>query len=214
MKIPFLAPGEIERLQERWARWRANMTRRFQLFLLVSTLLGICLVLVLTPARPRTEAAKPFSLAVGTALVMGSVQNRQGQPLVGAEVDALTTNGDRQIAETLTQDDGLYVLTLPADLPEQFVVEIQHDHFKKATIDLSASDREKLKTGQPIVLHPTILGRKLGPAFWAATSIFAGVLILMATGTHHNTLAALMGMASVFLRKLFGWLLAPGSFHF
>ncbi len=145
---------------------------------------------------------------------MGSVQNHQNQPLVGAEVAVLTTTGDGLIAETLTEADGRYILALPRTIPEKLEVEIQHDHFEKATIDLTASDLQRLKAGQPVILHPTILLRKLDPAFWAATLIFVAVLILMATGAQHNTLAALVGMASVFFVSYLGRPLREDLFIF
>jgi Na+/H+ antiporter NhaD/arsenite permease-like protein len=201
-------------MPEWWAGWQASLKRRFQLFLLVAGLLGICLVLILTPTRPRFEETGSFRLDIGTTLVMGSVQNRQGQPLVGADVAVPTTAGDGMIAETLTEADGRYILALPRTIPEKVEVIIQHNHFEKATIDLNASDLQRLKTGQPVILHPTVLLRELGPAFWIATLIFVGVLILMATGTQHNTLAALMGMASVFFVSYLGRPLREDLFIF
>jgi Na+/H+ antiporter NhaD/arsenite permease-like protein len=201
-------------LPERWGGWRGGMKRRVQLFLLVAALLGICLVLVLTPTRPPIEGTRSFRLDIGTALVMGSVQNRQGQPIEGAEVSVLTTTEDGRIAETLTGADGRYILVLPRTIPEKPAVEIQHDHFEKATINLGASDLERFKIGQPVILHPTILLRQLGTAFWVATLIFVAVLVLMATGTQQNTLAALMGMASIFVVSYLGRPLRDDLFIF
>ena len=189
---------------ERWSEWRAGVRRQFRLSLLTTALLGICLVLVLTPRRARFEEPAPSQLEVGTALVMGSVQNRQDQAVVGVEIAAVSASGGAPIAEGLTQSDGRYILVVPKSLPEKLTVEIRRDHYRKAAIELTPSDLRSLRDGRPVVLPPTVLLRSLGPAFWISTLIFLAVLGLMATGKQHNTLAALIGVASLFAVSYLG----------
>ena len=184
-------------LPERWSEWRVSLRRRFRLSLLTTALLGICLVLVLTPRRARIEGPAAPQLEVGTALVMGSVQNRQNQAIVAVEIAVVPASGGEAIAEGLTQSDGRYILVLPKSIPEKLTVEIRRGHYRKAAIELSPSDLLILRDGRPVVLPPTILLRSLGPAFWITALIFLAVLALMATGKQHNTLAALVGVASL-----------------
>ncbi len=193
---------------------RAQARRRFRLSLLTSALLGVCLVLVLTPRRARIEGPASAQLDVGTALVMGSVANRQEQAVVGAGVTVVPTPGGEPIAEGLTQADGRFILVLPKILPEKLTVEIHRDHYRTEAIELSSSDLESLREGRPIVLPPTLLLRSRGPAFWITTLIFLAVLGLMATGKQHNTLAALVGVASLFFVSYLGPPLRPDLFIF
>jgi Na+/H+ antiporter NhaD/arsenite permease-like protein len=64
--------------------------------------------------------------------------------------------------------------------------------------DLAPSDLPALGDVRPVALRPTTLLRSLRPAFWIALLIFLAVLGLMATGKQHSTLAALVGVASLF----------------
>ena len=57
---------------------------------------------------------------------------------------------------------------------------------------------EALRAGQSVVLPDTVLPRRISPAFWVATLIFLGMLVIIATGKLHNTLAALVGASLVF----------------
>lgn len=59
-----------------------------------------------------------------------------------------------------------------------------------------------------------VLARKITPAFWIATFIFIGILLLIATGTLHNTLAALLGMAVVLGVSYLGRPIYEGLFIF
>jgi Na+/H+ antiporter NhaD/arsenite permease-like protein len=199
---------------ERWDGWRAGARRQFRLSLLTSALLGICLVLVLTPPRARIETPAFSQLETGTALVTGSVQNRQGQAVVGAGITAVSTSRGTPLADCLTQPDGRYILVLPKTLPEEFTVEITRDHYREAAIALSPSDLQSLRDDRPVVLPPTVLLRSLGPAFWITTLIFLVVLGLMATGKQHNTLAALIGVASLFAVSYLGSAMREDLFIF
>lgn len=144
---------------------------------------------------------------------MGSVQNRQDQAISEAEVVVVDASGAR-IAEGLTQPDGLYILVLPKSLPASFTVEIARSHYLKATIHLTSEDLQRLRDGRPVVLPPTVLPRSLDPAFWVTALIFLAVLGLMATGKEHNTLAALIGVASLFAVSYLGGAVREDMFVF
>ncbi|MFQ5421913.1 MAG: SLC13 family permease, partial [Anaerolineae bacterium] len=55
-----------------------------------------------------------------------------------------------------------------------------------------------------VFLPETILTRKITPAFWVATLIFALVLVWIAMGKLHNTLAALAGASLIFAVSYLG----------
>ncbi len=188
----------IKELWGRSAHFRGFLKRRFQLWLLVTALLGICLVLVLTPPRPQIEGPGTSRLEIGTGLIIGSVHDRQGQPVPEVEVSARTFAGGEAIAGTVTQTDGRYILALPRSIPEKLSIEIQRGHFKKVSIELDPGTIATLRAGRPVLLRPTTFLRSVGPAFWVATLVFAGVLALMAFGRLHNTLASLVGVAVIF----------------
>jgi Na+/H+ antiporter NhaD/arsenite permease-like protein len=65
-----------------------------------------------------------------------------------------------------------------------------------------------------VVLPDTVLERKVTPAFWIATAIFAVMLLIIATGRLHTTLAALAGASLVFAVSYLGEPLAEGLFIF
>ncbi|MEO6876983.1 MAG: hypothetical protein ABI205_00790, partial [Gemmatimonadaceae bacterium] len=148
---------------------------------------------------------------------MGSVQNQQDQAVVGVEVVAVPAASDSTrapIAECLTQTDGSYILVLPKSLPAGFSIEIRRDHYRTAAVALTPADLQSLRGGRAVVLPPTVLARSLGPAFWITSLIFVVVLGLMATGKQHNTLAALVGVASVFAVSYLGSAIRPDLYIF
>jgi Na+/H+ antiporter NhaD/arsenite permease-like protein len=100
----------------------------------------------------------------------------------------------------------LYAIPIPENLPEPLTVTIQRSHFKPDSIALQATTIQNLKDGYPVVLPDTVLLRRVDLAFWLATLVFVAVLVLIATGTLHNTLSALLGAALVFA---FSYLGAP-----
>ena len=194
-----MAPKHAISLLRPWSGFR----RGVQQFLLTAALLGTCLVLVRTPHRAPIEALTS-PLEPGNPLLIGSVHNRQEQAIANASVVALPAAGREVIAEDLTDINGHFILPLPRNLPSAVIVEISHDHYRPESITLADTDLANLRNGNPAVLSPTVLSRNLGLAFWIATLIFVGVLGLMATGRQKNTLAALIGVVSLFAFSYIG----------
>jgi Na+/H+ antiporter NhaD/arsenite permease-like protein len=139
-------------------------------------------------------------------VITGKVLDRQDQPVAGAQVSLETPSQDAPLGEALTQPDGRYAIPIPENLPEPLAVTIQRSHFKPDSIALQATTIQNLKDGYPVVLPDTVLLRRVDLAFWLATLVFVAVLVLIATGTLHNTLSALLGAALVFA---FSYLGAP-----
>jgi Na+/H+ antiporter NhaD/arsenite permease-like protein len=166
------------------------MKQRAYFWLLVALLGGVGLLLAWSPHA--THAAQTHS----TRLITGSVHNKQNQPVEGVEVRLL--DGDTVLHEATTQIDGRYTLFAPDPVPATLSIRLERPHFDAITLALSAAQRDQLQAGQPVVLRDTTLFYRIDLAFWIATAIFVMVLVLIATGTLHNTLAALVGASLLF----------------
>jgi Na+/H+ antiporter NhaD/arsenite permease-like protein len=87
---------------------------------------------------------------------------------------------------------------LPELIPDAMTIHIERAHFDHVDIELTPTAIEALRAGQSVVVPDTVLPRRLSPAFWVATLLFLGMLIIIATGKLHNTLAALVGASLIF----------------
>jgi Na+/H+ antiporter NhaD/arsenite permease-like protein len=167
-------------------------------WLLVSLLLGITLALLPLKLGAQNIGSEPGPL------VVGQIEDSQKQPVVGAQVILESTSQNSPLAETTTQPDGSYSLSAPATIPQSLTVTIIRTHFKTETLKLDAVDVQKLLAGQTVVLPNVLLERQIGAAFWIATFIFLMVLVLIARGTIHNTLSALIGVGLIFAFSYLG----------
>jgi Na+/H+ antiporter NhaD/arsenite permease-like protein len=163
------------------------MKKRARLWWLLALLGGIGLALSLPGAGIRAKGAAP------SQVITGNVYDQQGQPVEGAQVTLTTGHETSLMAETTTQPDGRYALTLSDTIPDTLIVHIERAHFKEARIELDVATIGSLQNGQSVVLSDTTLLRHLTLAFWIATLVFIAVLALIAAGKLHNTLAALLG---------------------
>ncbi|MEJ2732456.1 MAG: ArsB/NhaD family transporter [Anaerolineae bacterium] len=160
-------------------------------WMLAALLIGLSLILVLS--SPAVQAEEPAP----SRLITGRVYDQQGQPVQGVQA-AATEHGDGEpIAQSATQADGRYALVMPDNIPDRLVVQLERTHFESEQIDLDPSTITSLQNGQTVVLPDTTLSRRIGPAFWLATAVFLGVLVTVALGKLHNTLAALAGATLV-----------------
>ncbi|MFN2165844.1 MAG: carboxypeptidase-like regulatory domain-containing protein, partial [Anaerolineae bacterium] len=132
------------------------------------------------------------------ALLVGAVFDRQQQPVADARVTLRASNSETPLAETTTQADGRYALAVPPDLPTQLAVHVEREHFQPTVVSLDAAAIASLQAGQAVALPDALLLRRVTLSFWIATLIFAGMLVLIALGRQHNTLAAQLGMAAIF----------------
>lgn len=184
------------------------MSRLRHPWLLAVFLLGISLALV--PLNMGAQTEDPGL----SRLVVGRVYDRQGQPVVDAQVAIGSAHGDDLIAQATTQPDGRYALSLPADIPGSLALHIERPHFQEVRFELDEAAIRSLRGGETVVLPDTTLPRQISLAFWIATLIFVAVLALIATGTLHNTLAALMGAALIFAVSYLGHPLDEDLFIF
>lgn len=157
-----------------------------------------------------TQAQQPTSIA----WVTGSVYDKQAQPVVGALVTLVDGQNGESLAEAVTQEDGRYTLALPEEIPDPLQVHITRSHFNESTLSLSSEIIDSLRLGKTLVVPDVTLTRHIAPAFWIATLIFVGVLVLIATGILHNTLAALVGASLIFLISYLGHPIYEGLYIF
>jgi Na+/H+ antiporter NhaD/arsenite permease-like protein len=166
------------------------MTKKTRLWWLVALLLTSCLLLAVIGENVQAETPLP-------PLLTGRVEDSQGVAVRGAEVTLHSVRAGEPVGETSTQPDGRYALPLPETIPEELAVHIERAHFDGADIELSPAEIEAIRAGQSVVLPDTVLPRRVSPAFWIAALIFVGMLVVIATGKLHNTLAALVGTSLV-----------------
>jgi Na+/H+ antiporter NhaD/arsenite permease-like protein len=87
---------------------------------------------------------------------------------------------------------------------ESLKIHIERPHFKGTMVSISKGIIDSLETGKPLIIPTITLEREISPAFWIAAIIFVGVLILIATGFIHNTLATLVGVTLLYLVSYLG----------
>jgi Na+/H+ antiporter NhaD/arsenite permease-like protein len=175
---------------------------------LVALLVGIGLGFAL--AGRGSQAEEPAS----APLITGSVYDRQGQPVVGAQVMLSAGTGNETLAEATTQDDGRYALVPPKTIPGGLIIRIERSHFKEMDVDLGTAAIQSLRIGESVAMPDVTLLRRVTVSFWIATFIFLAVLVLIATGRFHNTLAALVGASLIFAISYLGRPLSENLFIF
>jgi Na+/H+ antiporter NhaD/arsenite permease-like protein len=137
-------------------------------------------------------------------LVAGVVYDTQDQPVEGADVTLRTPGRVEPLAEAVTQLDGRFALSVPEGVPNKLAMHIERSHFEEEMIDLDAVQAAELEAGRSVVLPAITLARRITVAFWLATAIFVAMLVLIATGVLHNTLAALLGASLIFAVSYLG----------
>ena len=171
-------------------------TSRFWLLIAIMVLAGLALGIPWKADSVQASAPTP--------LVTGSVFDRQGQPVSGARITIDNGQEGAPLSEAYTQPDGRYALSVPDASSERLTLHIERAHFQTVSLDLSTADIQNLRNGQTVVLPDTTLLRRVNLAFWIATLIFVAVLALIATGSLHNTLAALVGVTLIFAISYLG----------
>lgn len=155
-------------------------------------------------------------------LVVGIIRDQQYKPVEGAVVTLVSGGTENLLSETISQSNGRFALPLaesdnqnnpeseqtsPAlivDIPNQLDVQIERPHFAESIIHLPPQEVQQLQNGETIVLPNITVHRVINAAFWIASVIFLGVLAIIATGKLHNTLAALVGVAVIFIISYLG----------
>ena len=174
------------------------MVKLLRFCVLILFLISAGLLLALPRSSARGQAPEVASL------LSGVVYDRQNQLVAGARVTLHAADNQDPLAQALTQPDGRYALAAPETVPDQLSVRIEREHFQPAVILLDTAVIQKLRDDQTVILPDTILQRQITASFWIATLIFIGMLLLIAFGKLHNTLAALLGMSIIFAVSYLG----------
>jgi Na+/H+ antiporter NhaD/arsenite permease-like protein len=149
-------------------------------------------------------------------LITGKIVNQQGQPIQDATITLLTAGQDKPLAETTSQPDGSFVLTLTGQISNDLVLQVLRVHFQDISAPLNPTAIQDLKEGRPVIMPDIVLSWHVSLAFWISTLIFVAVLVLIATGKLHNTLSALTGAVLIFAVSYGGQLISKKLliFHF
>ena len=161
-----------------------------------------------------THPAQAADQTPARYFITGRLVDTQNQPVVDAEISARLAADDQPLAQTVSQDDGSWLLRLSSVPENQLVLTIDAHHFASQTFDLGSDALTLIETTTTYQLGDVILRRLIGPGFWAATIIFLGVLLLIAFEKLHSTTAALVGMSAVFLVTYVGGALNSDLFIF
>jgi len=177
------------------------------------SMLGALLAVVLSgePRLPVVRAQEPGE--VGASL-SGLVIDALGEPVHDADVAVFADGQEVPLAETTSQENGVFVLDLPAGTFRSAVVEIGRPHFRPQEIRLDGLALEGINAGQPLRLPDVELARRVTPGFWVATLSFVLVLVLIALERLHKTTAALLGVALVLGVSFVGGAINPNLFIF
>jgi len=180
--------------------------KKFHFILFIIAISGLFLA--------KSEGAVEAQDIRSIAWVSGTVYDKQNQPVVGAHVILTGGMNETNLIEASTQEDGRYTLAIPENVPDPLTIHIERSHFKNHTVALSSEIAQSLRVGKSLIVPDVILDRHITPAFWISSLIFVAVLILIATGYYHNTLAALVGAALLYLVSYLGEPIYDGLFIF
>jgi len=166
--------------------------------LMVASLLATGLALIWINKPTEAQETAPV-------LIAGSLYDRQDQPIKGALVTLMSEEQEDSLSETQSQPSGMFALEAPADIPENLYLVIERPHFEALEFPLRQENIQQLRNGETVTLPDLTMTRIINIAFWIATLIFIVVLILIATGKLHNTLAALVGASLIYLISYLGY---------
>ena len=161
-------------------------------------LAGICLAFIWGnfPSKAQNEPT--------THLIAGTIFDQQGQPVRDAQVILHSNNPETIISEAQTQLSGTFILDAPETISDSLSLQIERNHFSLLEVEISPDLVQTIRSGGSIILPDIIMERHITIAFWIATLVFIVVLILIATGALHNTLAALLGASLIYLISYLG----------
>jgi len=184
------------------------MKKYLRLWQLIALFVGLGLGMVILGGSTAAQEAVPAPSIVGT------IYDLQGQPVAGAQVRLSQTAESEPLAQAATQPDGHFTLAITEPIPDAPLLFVERDHFHDIQRELTADQVQCLRQGQSVTLSEIVLERRISLAFGIATAIFVIILVLIALGKLHNTLAALLGAAIVLAISYLGRPLHPDLFIF
>ena len=149
----------------------------------------------------------------GAYLVTGDLHDNQNQPVVAAEVLAISEGHDEALGEVESQADGTWTIALES-VPEKLTIEVHRAHFETQAYTLNEENLSQLRETEIFRVPTQELTRKISAGFWIATVVFAAVLLLIAFEFLHSTSAALLGASTIFLISALGTAFMPSLYIF
>lgn len=147
-------------------------------------------------------------------LITGRVVDPQREPILDATVVLVPGGSASPQLTAITQENGRFSLPVHSALPRGSHLVIERPHYQTHREALTGSILENLRAGQSVNLPTVQMERNITAAFWLAAAIFLLVLVIIAFGLLHNTLAALLGAALLFALSYLGPLLHEGLYVF
>ena len=204
------------------------MKNNFRKIFFYTIVLGAIAILI----WPRMPGLAQETNTLGT--IYGRTIDTQNQPVRNAHVYLQFERDGDTLAETTTQKNGSFALAVPDTfmygnpeietgqtplqtvdyLNDTLILQIERPHFQSTEIEIDRGFVEVLKSGGSISLADTLMIRHISAAFWIATAIFVFVLVIIATGKLHNTLAALLGASLIYGVSYLGHPIYEGLFIF
>jgi len=171
-------------------------------------LLAVSLALVWINTSPQAQS-DPSPVLIG-----GSLFDPLDQPVKNAQVTLMAEDRQTMLAEANTQTTGNFLLDAPDEIPPALYLVIERQHFKSLELPLASEQLLALRSGESVILPDLVLERQIGIAFWISTLVFIAVLILIATGKLHITLASLLGASFLYLVSYLGSPITENLFIF
>jgi Na+/H+ antiporter NhaD/arsenite permease-like protein len=178
----------------------------FAIFILASLLFLLPGEATASPSGVQGEAVE--------LVVIGRVIDSQGVPVVDAEVIAIIDQQSEPLSETISQEDGTWVLEFPVRPLDELHIVIEHPHFQTLTVKIQGAQLSTLNENDIYQVDDVTLERRISAGFWVATIVFVGVLLLIAFELLHSTTAALAGVSIIFLTSYIGGAINPDLFIF
>ncbi|MCD6425879.1 MAG: ArsB/NhaD family transporter [Anaerolineales bacterium] len=152
----------------------------------------------------------------GFSYIFGKIQDAQLQPVEGVEVSLVSgvDSNLETLSSALTQADGSYAIEVPLLVPKQARLNFSRHHFQQKIDSIPPDDLRQLQLGNSVSFPLVTLEREITPAFWIASLIFVIVLVLIATGFLHNTLAAFAGASALLAISYLGSPFFPDLYIF
>jgi Na+/H+ antiporter NhaD/arsenite permease-like protein len=147
-------------------------------------------------------------------LIAGNVFDSQDQPIEGAHVTLVGNNPEGIISETETQLSGAFLIDAPEFITNSLNMKFERAHFETLNVSLTPGNIRALRDGESVVLPDLVMQHRMTISLWVAALAFVSVLILIASGKIHNTLAALVGASLIYFVSYLGFPLNENLFVF
>ena len=183
-----------------------NQSMRRTIFAIGLLAVSLALVWINTSSQAQSD---PSPVLIG-----GSLFDQLDQPVKNAQVTLMAEDRQTMLAEANTQTTGNFLLDAPEEIPPALYLVIDRPHFKSLELPLASEQIMALRSGESVILPDLVLERQISIAFWISTLVFIAVLILIATGKLHITLASLLGASLLYLVSYLGSPISENLFIF